>query len=72
MDSLKLGFLVHPQSGLLCGAALPGAVSPRKNTTSEKQKDNHHNGPNLLSTRDTTRKTGIVDPLQFWLGTLNP
>ena len=30
---LRLGVLVHPQFGLLCGAALPGAFFPRKNTS---------------------------------------
>ena len=28
---LKNNLLLHPQSGLLCGAALPGAFFPRKN-----------------------------------------
>ena len=31
LDSGQNDVFMHPQSGLLCGAALPGAFSPRKN-----------------------------------------
>ena len=33
LDPDKNDLLLHPQSGLLCGAALPGAFFSRKNTS---------------------------------------
>ena len=65
--------LLHPQSGLLCGAALPGAFFLRKTLLLRKtmifddfQMIFHQNGPNLLLTRGTTIKTGILTPIEFW------
>ena len=64
---------MHPQLGLLCGAALPGAFfSKKKQHVSEKKTvycfqiifDQY--GPNLLLTRGTTIKTGILTPIEFW------
>ena len=71
---MEMGVLVHPQLGLRFGAALPGAFFSEKNTTFAKKNmifDNfsmifHQNGPNLLLTRGTTIKTGILTPIEFW------
>ena len=71
---MEMGVLVHPQLGLLCGAALPGAFFSQKNTPLKKktlflmifQMIFHKNGPNLLLTRGTTIKTGILTPIEFW------
>ena len=72
---MEIGVLVHPQLGLRFGAALPGAFFSQKNNTFAKKKNMifydfqmifHQNGPNLLSTRETTIKTGILTPIEFW------
>ena len=70
---MEMGVLVHPQLGLRFGAALPGAFFSEKNTTFVKnmifddfQMIFHQNGPNLLLTRGTTIKTGILTPVEFW------
>ena len=70
---METGVLVHPQLGLLFGAALPGAFFSEKSSTFEKnlifydfQMIFHQNGPNLLLTRGTTIKTGILTPIEFW------
>ena len=64
---------MHPQLGLLCGAALPGAFFIGKTSLFRKNMifDNlsmifHQNGPNLLLTRGTIIKTGILTPVEFW------
>ena len=69
---LKIGGLVHPQLGLLCGAALPGAFFQTNSTFYKKtifvcdiQIIFNQNGPNLLSTRRTITESGILDPLEF-------
>ena len=68
-----MGVLVHPQLGLLCGAALPGSFFSQKNTPFQKNNDFddfqmifHQNGPNLLLTRATTIKTGILTAIEIW------
>ena len=55
---LEMGGLVHPQSGLLCGAALPGAFFSEKHDLREKTlflidflMILYQNGPNLLLNR---------------------
>ena len=65
--------LVHPQLGLRFGAALPGPFFVRKTRLFRKnmlfydfQMIFHENGPNLLLTRGTTIKTGILTPVEFW------
>ena len=66
--------LVHPQLCDLCGAALPGAFfSLRKTFLFKKnmifddfQMIFHQNGPNLLLTRGTTIRTGILTLIEFW------
>ena len=66
--------LLHPQTGFLCGAALPRAFFvAEKQPFSEKnlifydfQMIFNHNGTNLLLTRGTTIKTGILTPIEFW------
>ena len=65
--------LVHPQLCDLCGAALPGAFFAEKHPFEEKNMILHdfqmifdQNGPNLLLTRGTTIKTGILTPVEFW------
>ena len=70
---MEMGVLVHPQLGLRFGAALPGAFFLvktslfRKNTiVDDFQMIFHQNGPNLLLTRGTTIKTGILTPVEFW------
>ena len=71
---MEMGVLVHPQLGLRFGAALPGAFFYQKNSTFEKknmifydfQMFFHQNGANLLLTRGTTIKTGILTPVEFW------
>ena len=69
---LEMEGLVHPQSGLLCGAALPGAFFSRKTWPSWKnmifddfQMIFHEHGPNLLLNRWTINETGILDPIEF-------
>ena len=64
--------LVHPQSGLLCGAALPGAFFSRKTRPSGKNiifmdfpMIFHQNEPNMLLNRGTINETGILDPIEF-------
>ena len=51
---------MHPQLGPLCGAALPGAFLWQKKKNYDIQMIFHQNGPNLLLTRETTIKTGIL------------
>ena len=70
---MEMGVLVHPQLGLRFGAALPGAFFHRKTSLLRKnmifddfQMIFHQNGPNLLLTRGTTIKTGILTPVEFW------
>ena len=70
---MKMGVLVHPQLGLRFGAALPGAFFLRKTALLRKnmifndfQMIFHQNEPNLLLTRGTTIKTGILTPVEFW------
>ena len=70
---MEMGVLVHPQLCDLCGAALPGAFFLRKTPLSRKnmifydfQMIFDQNGPNLLLTRGTTIKTGILTPIEFW------
>ena len=70
---MELDVLVHPQLGLRFGAALPGASFQRKIALLIKnmifehfQMIFHQNGPNLLLTRGTTIKTGILTPVEFW------
>ena len=67
-----MGVLVHPQLGLLCGAALPEGFLMGKTQLLIKnmilynfQMIFHKNGPNLLLTRGTTIKTGILTPIEF-------
>ena len=65
---------MHPQLGRLCGAALSGAfVYLEKHKCLEKQlffydfeMVFHQNVPNLLLTRGTIIKTGILTPIEFW------
>ena len=60
--------------GLLFGAALPGAFFYQENITFAKknmildyfQMIFHQNGPNLLLTRGTTIRTGILTLIEFW------
>ena len=69
-----MGVLVHPQLGLRFGAALPGAFFvEEKQHFCEKPlfifvflKIFLQTGPNLLLTRGTTIKTGILTPVEFW------
>ena len=70
---MKMKVLVHPQLGLLCGAALPGAFFLGKTFLLSKKKIVYNlfnivcqNGPKLLLTRATTIKTGILTPVEFW------
>ena len=70
---MEMRVLVHPQLGLRFGAALPGAFFLRKIELLRKnmifhdfQMIFHKNGPNLLLTRGTTIKTGILTPVEFW------
>ena len=72
---MEIGVLVHPQLGLRFGAALPGAFFRRKTSLFIKNKNMifddfqmffHQNGPNLLLTRGTTIRTGILTPVEFW------
>ena len=70
---MKMGVLVHPQLGLRFGAALPGAFLIGKTALFIKnmilydfQMIFNQNGPNLLFTRGTTIKTGILTPVEFW------
>ena len=70
---LEMGVLVYPQLGLRFGAALPGAFFSGKNITFVKkmifdyfQMIFHQNGPNLLLTRGTTIRTGILTLIEFW------
>ena len=69
---MEIWVLVHPQLGLRFGAALPGAFFSQKNITFVKKNFDdfqmifHQNGPNLLLTRGTTIKTGILTPVEFW------
>ena len=70
---MKIVVLVHPQLGLRFGAALPGAFFYRKTTLFRKnmifndfQMLFHKNRPNLLPTRGTTIKTGILTLVEFW------
>ena len=69
---MEMGSLVHPQLGLLCGAALPGFFSQKISTSGNNmifhdfQIIFDQNGPNLLLTRGTTIKTGILTPIEFW------
>ena len=65
--------LLHPQSGLLCGAALPRVLFIQKNNTFAKKHVLYdfqmvfvQNGSNLLLTRGTTIKTGILTLIEFW------
>ena len=69
---MEILVLVHPQLGLLFGAALPGAFFSQKNNTLKKnltfydfQMVFDQNGPNLLLTRGTTIKTGILTLIEF-------
>ena len=68
-----MGALVHPQLGLRFGAALPGAFLLRKTQLLRKnivfkdfQMIFHQNEPNLLLTRGTTIRTGILTLIEFW------
>ena len=67
----KWGF-GHPQLGLLCGAALSGTFFLRKTNVSGNMILNYslqmfcQTGPNLLLTRGTTIKTGILTLTEFW------
>ena len=70
---VEIGVLVHPQLGLWFGAALPGFFVLRKTILLQKnmyfcyfQMMFHQNEPNLLLTRGTTIKTGILTPIEFW------
>ena len=70
---MEIGVLVHPQLGLRFGAALPGAFFRRKTQLCEKNIifDDfsmivHQNEPNLLLTRGTTIRTGILTLIEFW------
>ena len=70
---MEIEVLVHPQLGLRFGAALPGFFLLRKTTLLRKNiMFNsfsiifHQNGPNLLLTRGTTIKTGILTTVEFW------
>ena len=69
-----MGLSVHPQLGLLFGAALPGAFFSQGDIIFFKEthvcddfqmKFDQH-GPNLLLTRGTTIKTGILTAVEFW------
>ena len=63
-----------PQFGLLCGAALPRAVSLRKSKVVQKKTCFflyflillYQNGPNLLLSRGTTITSGILTLIEFW------
>ena len=75
---MKMEVLVHPQLGLRFGAALPGGFFSQKNSLLIKimffcnfQMIFHQNEPNLLLTRGTTIRTGILTPVEL-VGTLNP
>ena len=67
-----MGFLVHPQLGLLCGAALPFFCFIAKTALLRKTINSndfsivfYEHGPNLLLTRGTTIKTGILPLIEF-------
>ena len=71
---MEMVVLVHPQLCDLCGAALPGAFFSQKNIPLSTKNMIfhdfhmifHQNGPNLLLTRGTTIKTGILTRIEFW------
>ena len=72
---VEMGVLVHPQLGLRFGAAPPGAFFLRKIACTFKKKNMifddfqmifNKNGPNLILTRETTIKTGILTLIEFW------
>ena len=66
---LKMGVLVHPQLGLLCGAALPGAFFAEKHNFYEKHITVmifKYFFINLLLIRGTTIKAGILTLMEFW------
>ena len=75
---MEMGVLVHPQLGLRFGAALPETFFSQKNNTFNKKTCFfyfsmifHQNEHNLLLTRGTTIRTGILTPIEL-VGTLNP
>ena len=78
--SVGNGGLVHPQFGLLWPASLPGSFVflllmslLRKNMFfDEFSMIVLQSEYNLSSNRGTTYKTGILDPIEFLVGTLNP
>ena len=71
---MEMGVLVHPQLGLRFGAALPGAFFFLRKTALltknmffvDFSMIFHQNGPDLLLTRGTTIRTGILTPIEFW------
>ena len=70
---MEMGVLVHPQLGLRFGAALPRAFFFRKTALLRKNlifldfsMIFYQNEHNLLLTRGTTIKTGILTPIEFW------
>ena len=76
MDLTEHWVLVHPHSEKLCGAALPGSFAfKKKQHLLAKHKimifsylsmSVYQNLCNLLLTRGTTIKTGILTLLEFW------
>ena len=69
---MEMGVLVHPQLGLRFGAALPFFFLGKQHFYKKNmichvfQMIFDQNGPNLLLTRGTTIKTGILTPVEFW------
>ena len=72
---MEIGVLVHPQLGLRFGAALPFFLFFYEKPHFCKKKNMifddfqlffYQNEPNLLLTRGTTIKTGILTPVEFW------
>ena len=69
---ILIQYSVHLQSGLMCGAALLGALFLRvvffQKTYSfvGVRNDSSLNGPNLLSTQGTINENGILTLIEFW------